>query len=87
MTDIKKTAPTNSSSFEIPKESHVVVENRKTEERGLLANFDGLEDSKNPVNWSPGYKWAISALISSIELTTNLAVLVRAPAIPDILAD
>jgi len=33
-----------------------------------LIEFEGTDDASNPVNWSKGYKWAMVALLSTINI-------------------
>ncbi|MCJ1470145.1 hypothetical protein MMC07_008790 [Pseudocyphellaria aurata] len=59
---------------DIPEQSEFEMEN--------LVDWDGLEDAKNPMNWTPARKWATIALVSAITFITAMASTLFAPGVP-----
>lgn len=54
---------------------------------GAAVDYDGPNDVSNPRNWSKVYKWTLMIIISGLSMTTNITVLICAPAIPQILEE
>ncbi|TGO74621.1 hypothetical protein BELL_0267g00080 [Botrytis elliptica] len=50
-------------------------------------DYEGPHDASKPRNWSKAYKWSLMLIISALSMTTNLTVLICAPAIPQILEE
>ncbi|KAK4546145.1 hypothetical protein LTR36_002282 [Oleoguttula mirabilis] len=52
-----------------------------------VVDWDGPDDPANPLNWSPGKKWANIGVLSLLTLLTPLASSMFAPGVPEVLAD
>ncbi|KAM3087237.1 hypothetical protein ACMFMG_001341 [Clarireedia jacksonii] len=50
----------------------------------FLVKYGGIDDMNDPTNWSPLYKWSIAC---SLTVCSNLAILMVAPAVPQILTE
>lgn len=62
-------------SSTLRKEEEIVVPTTRLETEGTennttmnIVDFDGLDDPKDPVNWSNPYKWSMVVLISLLSL-------------------
>ncbi|KAF4630526.1 hypothetical protein G7Y89_g7614 [Cudoniella acicularis] len=76
----KPTATNQLSSTPLP-----VVANKVQDPN--FVGYDGPNDRENPKNWSLVYKWSLMAILCALSVTTNLTILVCAPAIPSILKE
>jgi hypothetical protein len=52
-----------------------------------IVDFDGPEDTENPMNWKYSKKWGMISLVSAITFLTPLASSMFAPGVPDVMRE
>ena len=50
-----------------------VLENKGERGNGYLVDFNDDNDQSDPLNWSSGYKWSITVLISMMSAVVSVA--------------
>lgn len=52
-----------------------------------IVDFDGPDDTENPMKWKASKKWGMISLVSAITFLTPLASSMFAPGIPDVMRE
>jgi hypothetical protein len=52
-----------------------------------IVDFDGPDDTDNPMNWKQSKKWGMISLVSAITFLTPLASSMFAPGVPDVMRE
>jgi hypothetical protein len=52
-----------------------------------VVDFDGPDDTDNPMNWKQSKKWGMISLVSAITFLTPLASSMFAPGVPDVMRE
>jgi len=52
-----------------------------------IVDFDGPDDTENPMNWRAPKKWGMISLVSAITFLTPLASSIFAPGVPEVMQE
>jgi hypothetical protein len=52
-----------------------------------IVDFDGSDDTENPMNWRASKKWGMISLVSVITFLTPLASSIFAPGVPEVMRE
>jgi hypothetical protein len=52
-----------------------------------IVDFDGVDDTENPMDWRMSKKWGMISLVSAITFLTPLASSMFAPGVPDVMRE
>ena len=60
-----------SSSLKAAEQNATIFKETVSEDREIV-DFDGADDKTNPLNWSPAYRWCLSAFLSFMTLIVSV---------------